>query len=289
MIKVLITGGKGFIARNIYEKLHTKYDIYLTTRADFDLTDKEETAKYFSGKYFDVVIHTAIEGGKRLHDDSEKSFVNNVTMFYNLMENNTHFNRIINIGSGAELDKSKDVNETSALDVRFPTDYYGMSKNVIARVGRCWGEIYNRISPTEYKRFVNVRSFGIFGEDESLERFIRSSVVRCIRGKPIIVNGDKKMDFFYIDDFISVIDYVISEDNVPQCIDCCYEEFYTLRQIAEIIRDKIGSDTKIDMRNVTNTDYVGNRYYLPPQQIRLVGMKQGLQNICEKELAEWNK
>ena len=39
MKKILITGGNGFIAKNIFENLNHTYDIDVITRSDFDKTD----------------------------------------------------------------------------------------------------------------------------------------------------------------------------------------------------------------------------------------------------------
>ena len=42
-MKILITGGNGYIARSIYSILHNKYDITTIGRKDFDLTDWKQT------------------------------------------------------------------------------------------------------------------------------------------------------------------------------------------------------------------------------------------------------
>ena len=46
-LKILITGGNGYIAKSIYSYLYSKYDITLLSRADLDFTDRERV-KYYS-------------------------------------------------------------------------------------------------------------------------------------------------------------------------------------------------------------------------------------------------
>jgi hypothetical protein len=70
-MKILITGGKGYIAKSIYNTLWDSYHIIAPGRDELDLTDKSSVDKFFENKQFDVVIHTAIKGGSRLVEDDE--------------------------------------------------------------------------------------------------------------------------------------------------------------------------------------------------------------------------
>ena len=65
MARILITGGSGYIAQAIYNALKNEHDITLLTRADFDLTNSKDTENWFQGRYFNIVIHTAVIGGTR--------------------------------------------------------------------------------------------------------------------------------------------------------------------------------------------------------------------------------
>ena len=40
MVRILITGGKGYIAQAIFNALQNEYDITLISKDDFDLIDK---------------------------------------------------------------------------------------------------------------------------------------------------------------------------------------------------------------------------------------------------------
>ena len=94
-MKVLVTGGNGYIAKSITKALSNKHNIVSITRKDFDLTDRYATDKWFQNKHFDVVIHTAVKGGSRLTLDGSEVFHQNLQMFYNLYYNKDHFEKFI--------------------------------------------------------------------------------------------------------------------------------------------------------------------------------------------------
>ena len=108
-MKILITGGSGFVGRNIARVLDPDYDIYTPTSSQLDFTDSKEVEKYFQNKFFDVVIHCAITGGRRNEQDSAFTLHENLKMFFNLMNNRDRFDRFINFSSGADFDKTKPI------------------------------------------------------------------------------------------------------------------------------------------------------------------------------------
>ena len=64
-MNILITGGNGYIAKSLSKGLwkgSNRYNITSITRNDFDLSNREATNKWFEGKHFDVIIHTAVVG-----------------------------------------------------------------------------------------------------------------------------------------------------------------------------------------------------------------------------------
>ena len=161
-MNILITGANGYIAKSVYNKLHSNYNITTITRQDFDLTDLIATNEWFNGKHFDVVIHTAVDGGSRLKQDELTVLDNNLRMFYNLVDNEHCFDRLINFGSGAEL---------YAADKP-----YGFSKKVVA-------EAINR-----KENYYNIRIFAVFDENELDTRFIKANVQRYLSREDIVIH-----------------------------------------------------------------------------------------------------
>ena len=255
-MNILITGGNGYIAKSLNKGLWKGSDrpnITYITRKDFDLIDRRATNNYFKDKYFDVVIHTAIVGGNRLKEDDSKVFYQNLSMFYNLLANQDKFNQLISFGSGAELG--------------YPTDPYGLSKNII-----------NKIIQSEPK-FNNIRIFGVFDKDELDRRFITPNIKRYINKEPIIIHQNKLMDFLYMEDLITVVNHIIKNPNVKE-ITCSYLQPYSLYDIASLINNLGLHKCEIKIEN----DGVGDPYISKPQKLDLplIGLEKAIKQIYEK-------
>ena len=114
-MKILITGANGYIGKSLTNALKDEHEITPLTRQTVDLTNSDQVKEYFQNKYFDVVIHCAIEGGYRLEKDGPEVIDSNLKMYYNLLDNKDHFNKLFHFGSGAEKQDT----------------FYGLSKKVI--------------------------------------------------------------------------------------------------------------------------------------------------------------
>jgi GDP-L-fucose synthase len=84
---LLITGGNGFIAKNILEQLGKDYSIISRTSSELNLLDGEATCEYISKNKFDIIIHTATYDAAPRHStkDPSKVLENNLKMFFNLV------------------------------------------------------------------------------------------------------------------------------------------------------------------------------------------------------------
>ena len=107
--KILLTGGSGFIGRNILESfLADKYTITAPTHTELDLADTAQVDEFFRTHTFDIVLHTATKPGHRNAKDPTNLFYTNVRMFENLVRHTNKFGKMINFGSGAIYDVSAD-------------------------------------------------------------------------------------------------------------------------------------------------------------------------------------
>jgi nucleoside-diphosphate-sugar epimerase len=260
-MKILITGSKGFIGRNLVRGLSDEYDVTAISRDDFDLTDYITTSEYLSDKYFDVVIHCACAGGSRLKKDDISILDQNLTMFYNLFYNKEHFGKFINFGSGAEIYKDKEP--------------YGMSKRIIANI------------ITKTPNFYNLRLFAVFGSDELDTRFIKANLLRYINHEDMIIHQDKFMDFFYIEDLINVVEYFIDFDEpLPKESNCVYKEANSLKDVCEYINKLNEYDVQIifDTHGKPCNYYCGDPpwWYLNEHTFHFIGLKGGIKKMYDE-------
>jgi GDP-L-fucose synthase len=254
-MKILITGGNGYIAKSITNTLWDRYHILSPGREELDLTDSKSVDKFFKGKYFDVVIHTATLGGSRLKEEDETVSFYNLIMFYNLIRKKEQFNKLISFGSGAEYRK-----EYSP---------YGFSKKIINKLVQ------------KYDNFYTLRIYGVFNEDELDTRFIKASINNILQGNPIKIHQDKLMDFIYMPDLISIVDYYITHTDLLKEIDCIYDDPYSLSSIAKYINNHLSIITvPINIENhLPGENYIGTYSELP---IAFIGLEQGIKNVYNK-------
>ena len=258
-MKILITGGNGYIAKSLYKSLKDKHDITTISREDFNLTDLEDTKHWFYDRRFDVVIHTAVVGGTRLKDENSNILDQNLKMYYNLLHHNHKFTKLINFGSGAEF-------------INPPTPY-GLSKQVIAK------------SMEDKPNFYNLRIYGVFDENEWDTRFIKTCIKNHIEKKPMEIFENKYMDFIYMKDLISVVERYIEKDGLPKDIDLVYYYKYSLRNIAEMINSVGDYPIHIESPSeyITRDSYIGNEDDdLVKLNIPLIGLFQGIKETYNK-------
>lgn len=275
-MKILLTGANGYIARNLKNYLENDcFEIDLLHRGVADLMYRDQVDSFFQGKNYDAIIHCASVGGNRNFRDDVFCINTNLTMFYNLMEHKDKFKKFINLGSGAELDRSKNINLSSSLHNCFPVDDYGLSKNIIAKVG------------SQINSFYNVRIFNVFNHDELDTRMIKNNIKKYINKEKMIIHQDKYMDFFYMLDLYKVIIHILFNSNSPKTIDCSYPEKMKLSDIAHKINNL--SDYKVDVeieKKGMGNEYRGNPSTLYPTNLilNIKGLDVGIRETYERLL-----
>ena len=253
-MKILITGGNGYIAKSIHNSLWDRYHIIAPGREELDLLDSKSVDTFFEGKYFDVLIHTATVGGSRLKEEDETVSFYNLIMFYNLIRKKEQFNKLISFGSGAEY--------------RAEYTPYGFSKKIINKLIH------------KYDNFHNLRIYAVFDDNEKDTRFIKSNIQRYLNNEPIVIHQDKLMDFIYMPDLISIVEhYVVGKDLLKE-VDCIYDDTVSLSNIAKQINNLSIGKVPINIEDpLPGQNYIGTYSELP---IAFIGLEQGIKNVYNK-------
>ena len=171
-MKILVTGGNGNIAKMIKTNLSSPtYEITNLSRNDLNVLNQFDIEKYLTENNFDILVHTAILGGRRTKEENGDVTHNNLLMLENLLKFSDKFKMIINFDSAAIYDRNTDILNRKETDMyTIPNDYYGFSKYLI----------YQR--SLQYNNMYNFRIFNIFHANEEPDRFIKS----CFNAKKII-------------------------------------------------------------------------------------------------------
>lgn len=248
-MKILLTGAEGYIGKHAYKSFSSKHEITAIGRKDMDLSDSSQVDSWFYGKSFDVVIHSAAIGGSRLVPDTSFVTSQNLNMYFNLLSHKNKFGRLITFGSGAEI--------------FMPNSFYGLSKKAISQ----------SIQNTD--NFFNLRIFAVFNENELDTRFIKSNIMRYKRKESIEIHSNKVMDFFYMEDLMTLIDYYLTAKNPPKEVNCSYETKKSLVEIANLINKSERHKVNINLKDPNILEfYCGINTKLP---LKYVGLEKGIE------------
>lgn len=261
-MRILITGANGYIGKTLHNALRDTHYVVAINKDSLDLTDAVAMSKFFTSKHhFDVVLHCAVAGASNPRDTNWSIADQNVTIYYNLLQFRKHYTRLVHFGSGAET--------------YLPSTPYGYSKKVIAK------SILNQ------DNFYNLKIFGIFDENELDTRFIKANIKRYINKEPIQIHEAKFMDFFYMEDLISVVKYYIGEKEPPKEFDCVYSETsYTLFGLATLINELDNYKVEVVYEEKIGDDYISKyRSQLP---YGFIGLEEGLKITYNKLKNESN-
>jgi len=283
MINVVITGGNGFLGREIIDYFSDCKAIRVipTDRRKLDPTSYESTKNFFKTEKVDFVIHTAVKGGKRGHIESVEDLFDNIHMVENLLKFKHQYKALFNFCSGAAFDRKANIVQAKEEEIltSLPADYYGLSKNLISRK-----------SQGSERGIYNLRLFGCFGKYEESQRFIKNSITNLLKGGSIEIHQDKDMDFFYSEDVCKVIEYLMENNdsgNIDKDYNLCYKKKYRLSDIAKVILDVVGlSDRNVIIHHDgMSNSYTGDSSRLEKLKIDFVGLEEGIRRCHEN----WNK
>ncbi len=225
-MRILITGGSGFIGRNLAEQLAPTYEVLAPSSTELDLLNDRQVRDYLSAHHFDVIVHAATTRSNRRLAAPPDMLDRNCRMFFNLVRNQGRFGKLIHFGSGAEYERFQlpaRVKE-DYFDTRVPKDPYGFSKYICAKY----------IERSD--RIVNLRLFGVFGAYEDYTvRFISNACCRALKGLPIVLRQDIVFDYLYIKDLVKLTMWFIENKARHKAYNVCSGRPVALKELARVI------------------------------------------------------
>lgn len=251
-MKILVTGGAGFIARNLFEQLKDLHTIISLTSNELNLLDSTRVFDCIRKNHFDVIIHTATYDAAPKHSvkDPTKVMEYNLRMFFNIVRCKDYFGKMIYYGSGAEFDRENWAPKMAEdyFDKYVPTDQYGFSKYLMNRYVQLSSNIYN------------LRLFGVFGRyDDWLTRFIPNACCRVVFDLPITISQNRSFDFLYIDDLVNITKWFIENQPQWKTYNVCTGEVFDLLTLAKKILAISGKNLNMIVKdNGLDVEYSGN-------------------------------
>lgn len=275
-MKILITGGSGFVGKNLKEQLSDKYEIYAPTSGELNLLEKEMVESYISRHCFDLVIHCANTNNTRNKSvTSYDALDGNLRMFFNLERCRNYYGKMYYFGSGAEYDMQHYVPNMREdyFSTYIPTDPYGFSKYVMSRNCKADGNIYD------------LRLFGVYGKYEEWERrFISNAICRALKGKDITIQKNVYFDYLWIDDLCDILQWFIENEPKYHHYNVCRGSKIDLYSLACMVREILNIDCDITVsESGWKSEYTGNNQRLLDEigGYEFTGFEQSITELCE--------
>lgn len=248
--RVLLTGGSGFIGRNISGYLSQICELYTPRRAELNLLNETDVRNYLKENRIDIVIHAANPNPvKNSLDKQESMFEDSIRVFMNLYNAEEYYERMYTLGSGAEYDKSRDISMIGEDEAgrSIPYDTYGLIKYTI-----------NQMIEKSEKQY-NLRIFACYGPTDHESKFITHAIRCCLKSEPITIRQNCYFDYMHVSDLAKILEYFIYHIPGYPVYNVCTGTRYTLKEIAEMVRDQMGTENEIVLlKPGWNKEYTGD-------------------------------
>jgi len=240
-MRILLTGGSGFIGRNLQDYLRHSHEVLAPTRAELDVSNPSAVDQWFSEQRVDAVVHGAVRPGHRNAPDPTRQLWTNLRMFFGLMRNAHRFGRLVFMSSGAVYDIARPQHRVAEeqLGVSVPSDEHGLSKYVIA-------EYLDQVHRTGTADVVELRLFGVFGKHEDYAiRFVSNAICKALFDMPITLRQDRTFSYLYVDDLGPIVDRFLTGRHAEAAYNVVPDRTDDLYELAERIKTRSGSDLPI--------------------------------------------
>ena len=236
MKNVLFTGGSGFIGRNVINGLSERCNLFSPSRKELNLLDKKEVEKYIINNKIQIVINSANPNPvKNELDKQDKMFEDSIRVFMNLYSAESHYEMMYTLGSGAEYDKSLDIDKIKEEEFgrSIPCDTYGMIKYTI-----------HQLIEKSLKQ-CNLRLFAVYGPTDHESKFLTHVIRNILDGEDITIRQDCLFDYMQVNDLVGIFEYFINHKPKYDAYNIASGEVHYLSEIAEMIKKEMNSNAKI--------------------------------------------
>lgn len=284
MIKILLTGSRGMVGRNILDNSKSSDYIFLDpSRHELDLLDINLVNKFIKKNKPDIVIHAAgVVGGIEANIKKPVKFLHdNSLMGLNIINSSLIHDvpRLINIASSCMYPKNavNPLKENMILEGSLEPTNEGYA---IAKILACklCEYISNTKNDKSYKTLIPCNLYGRYDNYDENSSHMIPAVINKIHNAMITNNeieiwgdGNARREFMSASSFSDFIFYAIENFNkMPQTLNVGLGQDYSISEYYSAIAEVIGYQSKF-------------KYNLS----KPVGMKQKLVDIENLEKFGW--
>lgn len=240
--KVLVTGGTGFIGRNVVDELIKRgYEVHSLVYPPFapeqkglvqyemNLLDKESLEEFFKNHSFENLIHLAWYVGPKCHVHDLNLDWTIATLNLLKFFKESGGKKFLGAGTISEYEYKYGylVEDQTPTD---PQNLYGNSKNAIFNIAK----VYCKQNNIDFKW---PRIFNLYGPAEKPQRLMPSVINSCLKGEDVKVSDCLKFqDYLHVEDTArGIVD--VFESDIQGAVNICSGKPVQLRTIVEKIAE----------------------------------------------------
>lgn len=260
-MRIAVLGARGFVGSHLASHLLHNNHVTPVTRDTLDMLDPIAVRDFLKEGKFDVIVNCA---AVMTNDDTLYDARNNLGIFMNFYNNMALFGKFINTASGAEFDRSTNIESAleSQIFARIPQDSYGFGQNVKARL--C----------AQTDGFYNIRIFNCFGKGEIPTRIFP----RFLSQGKLEISNDRYFDYFSIQDLQKVVTHCAENDWPVKDVNAVYEPKLKISQVLKKFCSVNDLEPNFKVVSESDNNYTGSGLSLKTLGIKLEGLEQGFKD-----------
>jgi UDP-glucose 4-epimerase len=236
-VKIFLSGGSGFIGRNLVEShLSAKYEFLAPSHSELDLLDSGAVASWLDKNKVDYVIHSAYKPGHRNAKDPAGLFYANTRMFFNIASDPSRFRKMLVMGSGGSYDSRhyQPKMKEDYFGTHIPVDEHGFTRYVCGK--------YIEKTPN----ITDLRIFGLFGKYEDYAiRFISNMICKAIFDLPLTIKQNRKFDYLWVGDLPRIVEHFLERETPLRAYNVTPDKSVELVDLARAVLKVAGKDLPI--------------------------------------------
>lgn len=267
-MNVLITGGNGFLGFNLIKKLLSEgHKLFVFSKDTSNLNSIMDQIQFGYGHTKDlvsfkdniilfspdIIIHCGWSGGNSYIE------LNDLKQVYDNIEPGIEFLKLLNqlpkkpkfIGFGSILEYGKYSTPANELQKENPIDLYGLSKLTFKNYSKMICDLWEI-------DWVWIRPSYIYGPYDIKTRLVPSLIDKFLKGEDVTLDEcNKKIDYLYIDDFITLT-YKLITSSYTGVYNICSGKTYNLKEMIDIIYSLSNSNSRINFDPSLNRKFASS-------------------------------